>query len=149
MNAIKIGSLGAALCLVTLGQAQAANYCIALNNGFGHGGTTFISPNFSLPTNGTCKTWSGFTKTASTVIATSTGTGCRSTDGKVFTLSVLSTDPAWFGSAQTGSDHMRFCPAGNSGCPTGNGVSNGSFGSGSAKPVSCTTALLTLPAKHD
>lgn len=149
MKAIKMVSLGVALSLSAVGQAQAANFCIAVLGGFGHGGATLVSKNFSLPANGTCSPWHGYTKTATTVIATSTGTGCRSSDGKVFTLSVLSTDPDFFGIATTASDHLKFCPAGSSGCPVGSGSSTGSLGTGTVKAVSCTTSLLTLPSVHD
>lgn len=149
MKAIKMVSLGVALSLSAFGQAQAANFCIAVLGGFGNGGATFVSKNFSLPANGTCSPWNGFTKTATTVIATSTGTGCRSSDGKVFTLSVFSTDPAFFGIGTAASDQLSFCPGGSSGCPIGSGSSSGSFGTGTVKAVSCTTSLLTLPSVHD
>ena len=126
----------------------AANYCIKVNGGFGNGGTSFVGKGFAVPTPGNCKPWSGFTKTASTVIAMSTGSGCRSSDGKVLTLTVFSTDPPWFGSGQFGTDHIRLCPAGVTGCPIGAGTDVGSFG-GPAAPQSCTTQLLSLPALHD
>jgi hypothetical protein len=128
--------------------SSAANYCIAVNGGFGSGGTSFIGKGFALPTAGNCKPWSGFTKTASTVIATSTGTGCLSSDGKVLTVTVFSTDPAYFGAGQFGSDQIMLCPAGATGCPIGGGADSGSFG-GTAQPQACTTKLLNLPARHD
>jgi hypothetical protein len=69
------------------------HYCIAVDGGFGHGGTTFIGSGFAVPGEGNCTPWSGFTKTASTVILTTTGTGCLSSDGKALTVSVSSADP--------------------------------------------------------
>ena len=44
--------------------AAEAPYCIAVNGGFGtSGGTTFVARNFTLPTEGKCSPWSGYTKT--------------------------------------------------------------------------------------
>jgi hypothetical protein len=129
-------------------ESSAQSYCIAVNGGFGSGGTTFVGRGFSVPTAGNCKPWSGFTKTGSSVIATSTGTGCTSSDGKVLTVNVFSTNPAWFGAGNFGSDHIQLCPAGTAGCPIGAGVDSGSFG-GPAAPTACTAGLLNLPAIHD
>jgi hypothetical protein len=80
-------------------HASEANYCIAANGGFNGdgGGTSFIGKGFTVPAAGNCKPWSGFTKTASTVVLTTTGTGCHSSDGKVLTVSVSSADPDFFG----------------------------------------------------
>ncbi len=148
MKIIRTCSIGLVMGLVTLGQAQAANYCIAVSGGFGNGGTSFISKDFALPASGTCRAWHGFTRTASTVIAFSTGTGCLSNNGKVFTLSVLSTNPSWFGAGQTAADQIQYCP-GTGSCPIGGGTDSGSFGPGPAAPQTCTSALLNLPALHD
>ena len=135
--------LAAPLC------SNAADYCIATNGGFGNGGSSFIGKGFVLPAAGLCAPWSGFTKTASSVIAIATGTGCRSTDGKSLELTISSTDPSFLGSGVIGSDHIKFCPGGASTCPYGGGVGTGTFSNGSAKKQTCTTALLTLPAIHD
>ena len=89
-----------------------ANFCIRVNGGFGNGGTSFIGKGFTLPAAGLCRPWAGFTKTASTVIANSTGAGCLSSDGKVLTVTVFSTNPSYFGPGGFGSDHIRLCPAG-------------------------------------
>jgi hypothetical protein len=48
-------------------------YCIAVNGGFGFGGTTFVARNFSQPGEGKCTPWTGYTKTADTVILTTSG----------------------------------------------------------------------------
>jgi hypothetical protein len=125
-----------------------AAYCIKVGGGFGSGGTSFVGPGFSLPAAGACKAWAGFLKTASSVIANSTGAGCLSSDGKVLTLTIISTDPGYFGVGVTATDHIRFCPAGNTGCPIGAGQAIGTH-SGSAAKQSCTTSLLNLPAIHD
>ena len=127
---------------------SAANFCIKVNGGFGNGGTSFVGKGFAVPAAGLCTPWSGITKTASSVIAISSGAGCLSSDGKVLTVSVFSTDPSFFGEGQFGSDQIRLCPAGASGCPIGGGVDSGSF-SGPAAKQTCTTKLLTLPAIHD
>jgi len=149
MKQIKRITLGFFLALAAFGQAHAANYCIAVSGGFGKGGTSFVGKGFALPAAGACKPWSGFTKTGSTVVANSTGSGCLSSNGKVFTLTVISTDPSWFGSGQIGSDHIRLCPGGTSGCPIGSGTDVGSFGPGAAVPQTCTSTLLNLPAVND
>ena len=120
--------------------SNAADFCIATNGGFGKGGSTFVGKNFVLPAAGLCVPWSGFTKTASSVIAISAGTACRSTDGKSLEL---------LGSGTIGSDHIKFCPAGASTCPYGGGTGTGTFSNGSAARQTCTTALLKLPAIHD
>ena len=129
--------------------SHAADYCIATNGGFGHGGSTFVGKNFVLPAAGLCAPWAGFTKTASSVIAISAGTGCRSSDGKSLELTISSTDPAFLGSGVIGSDHIKFCPGGATTCPFGGGTGTGAFSNGSAKPQACTTALVKLPAIHD
>jgi len=136
------------LGLFTPVYSFAAHYCIAVGGGFGNGGTTFIGAGFAEPAPGHCTPWSGFTKTASTVILTTTGTGCLSSDGKVLTVSVSSADPAYFGPGQIHSDYIQLCPAGVNGCPIGGGRDTGEFG-GSAEPVTCTAHLLHLPAVHD
>jgi len=129
--------------------SNAADYCIAVNGGFGQGGTSFIGKGFKLPAAGACLPWSGFTKTASSVIAMSSGAACRSTDGKALELTISSTAPSYLGSGVLGSDHIRFCPGGASSCPFGGGSAAGTFSNGSAKAQSCTAALVRLPAVHD
>ncbi len=126
----------------------ASHYCIEVGGGFGSGGTTFIGTGFAVPAAGNCIPWSGFTKTASSVILTSTGTGCLSSDSKILTVSVSSQDPSFFGAGTFQADYIQLCPAGVKSCPIGGGRDNGAFG-GAAAPVTCTTSLLSLPALHD
>ncbi len=135
------------LALLTPACGLASDYCIATNGGFGHGGTTFIAPSFSIPSEGKCADWSGFTKTASTVIVTTYGTGCLSSDGKALTVAVSSADPDWFGSGNIGSDYIRLTRS-ETGKPFTTGNDWGSFG-GDAAPVSCSSSLLSLPSTHD
>jgi hypothetical protein len=130
-------------------SSNAADYCIATNGGFGKGGSSFIGKGFVLPAAGSCVRWSGFTKTASSVIAISSGTACRSSDGKALELTISSTDPSFLGSGVIGSDHIKFCPGGATTCPFGGGTGTGTFSNGSARAQTCTTALLKLPAIHD
>lgn len=130
-------------------SSNAANFCIATNGGFGNGGSSFIGIGFVPPAAGLCLPWSGLTKTASSVIAIATGTGCRSTDGKVLEFTISSTDPAFLGSGVIGSDHIKFCPNGPANCPFGGGTGTGTFSNGSAVRQVCTTALVRLPAIHD
>jgi hypothetical protein len=129
--------------------SNAADYCIAVNNGFGNGGTSFIGKGFTLPSAGVCLPWSGFVKTASSVVAISTGTGCRSTDGKVVEFTILSTNTSYLGPGAIGVDHIRFCPGGSSTCPFGGGSGSGTFSNGPAKAQYCTSTLYRLPSLHD
>jgi hypothetical protein len=136
------------LCLIVPVYSLAeSHYCIAVDGGFGHGGTTFIGLGFAVPSEGNCTPWSGFTKTANTVILTTTGTGCLSSDGKVLTVSVINSDPPFFGADQLRSDYITLSRSSSSGS-FGTGEDTGAFG-GSAKPVSCSTSLLHLPSTHD
>jgi hypothetical protein len=122
------------------------HYCIAVDGGFGHGGTTFIGSGFAVPSEGTCKPWSGFTKTASTVILTTAGTGCLSSDGKELTVSVSSADPSYLGSGSIGSDYIQLSRGDSK--EAFRGEDFGAFG-GSAEPVTCSSSLLSLPSFHD
>jgi hypothetical protein len=94
-----------------------------------------------------CTPWAGFTKTASSVILTTSGTGCLSSDGKVLTVSVLNADPSFFGSGQTRADYIRLTRSSTS-VGFSAGQDNGYF-VGSANTLTCTTALLQLPPNHD
>jgi hypothetical protein len=124
-----------------------SHLCIAVGGGFGHGGTTFIGSGFALPAVNNCTPWAGFTKTASSVILTTSGTGCLSSDGKVLTVSVLNADPSFFGSGQTRADYIRLTRSSTS-VGFSAGQDNGYF-VGSANTLTCTTALLQLPPNHD
>jgi len=124
----------------------AANFCIAVAGGFGHGGTTFIGPSYAVPAGGNCTPWAGFTKTASSVILTATGTGCLSSDGKVLTVSVMNADPPFFGTGQVRADYIRLSRPTTS--QNFNGQDSGFLG-GNATRVTCTSTLLHLPETHD
>jgi hypothetical protein len=124
------------------------NYCIAVGGGFGSGGTSFIGKGFAVPAQGECLPWSGFTKTATTVILITSGVGCLSSNGKVLTVSVSSADPPSVGSGQLDSDYITLCPKGTKACPLGGGEDQGAFG-GTAEPETCTAALMNLPPTHD
>lgn len=135
------------LGLIAPFYAYAANFCIASGGGFGHGGTSYIAPNFTMPGLSQCVPWSGFTRTASTVILFSTGVACRASGGKTLTFSIFNTDPAFLGAGASASDQIVLCATGTTGCPV-SGQDQGEFG-GSAQEQTCTTALLTLPGMHD
>jgi hypothetical protein len=124
--------------------AAEASYCIAVNGGFGNGGTTFVARNFSMPGENKCTPWAGYTKTADTVILTTGGTSCLSSDGTALTVSVSSADPSYF--AQPGVDYIQLTREKKTEPFTGQDL--GAF-AGSAEPVSCTSDLLTLPSTHD
>jgi hypothetical protein len=136
-----------ALGLIAPISADAANFCVAVNGGFGNGGTSYIAPTFALPAKNNCAAWSGFTKTGTTVIATSTGTGCLASDGKVLTLSIFNTDLEFFGTGVAVLDQIELCPKGVTGCPI-TGEDAGNF-TGPAVQQTCTTSLLTLPPTHN
>ena len=126
--------------------AFATPYCIAVNGGFGGGGTSFVGRNFVMPSASSCTPWTGYTKTASTVILISTGTVCLSSDSTVLTVSVTSADPSFFGAGATVADYIQLCP--KTTCPIGHGSDVGEF-AGPAQTETCTNALNSLPAKHD
>lgn len=139
--------VGLVLGLIAPFYAYAAGFCVASGGGFGSGGTSYIAPSFTLPTAGHCAPWSGFTKTSSTVILFSTGAACMAAGGKVLTLSIFNTDPAYLGAGASASDQIVLCPTGTTACPI-TGQDQGEFG-GSAHQQTCTTALLNLPVTHD
>jgi hypothetical protein len=134
------------LLLAPVHSFAAEPYCISVNGGFGDGGTTFVGRNFSLPGEGKCTPWSGYTKTASTVILTTSGTSCLSSDSKALTVSVSSADPSYIGAGQLTADYIQLSRGDATEPFTGQDF--GAF-AGSAEPVSCTSKLLTLPSSHD
>jgi hypothetical protein len=121
-------------------------YCIAVNGGFGNGGTTFVARSFSLPGQSKCTPWSGYTKTASTVILTTGGTSCLSSDNKALTVSVSSADPWFLGAGQVAADYIQLSRGDATELFTGQDFG---YFAGSAEPVSCTSDLLNLPSSHD
>jgi hypothetical protein len=127
-----------------------ADYCIAVNGGWGNGGTTFVGVNFSSPAAGACKPWSGIFKTATSVVGTSVGTACLSDDGKLFTVSLQSTAPEWLGVGVTATDHIELCPlASTQGCPAHAGQSDRGTFSGPAVKRACNAATSQIPSSHD
>ena len=123
-----------------------APYCIAVNGGFGNGGTTFVARNFSLPAASKCSPWTGYTKTASTVILTTSGTSCLSSDNKALTVSVSSADPDYLGVGKLAVDYIKMSRTSATDPFSGQ---DAGYLMGSADSVSCTSDLLTLPAYHD
>lgn len=139
--ALLLGLTAPACCFAT------EHYCISVSGGFGHGGTTFVGTGFALPAEGACAPWAGFTKTATSVVLTTNGTGCLSSDGKAFTVSVSSADPEFFGPGHTESDYIQFS-RGNSKDKFTTGHDTGAF-AGTAEPVTCSSSLLSLPSTHN
>ncbi len=121
-------------------------FCIATAGGFGSGGTTFVGPGFTVPAENNCTPWSGFTKTASTVILTTNGAACLSSTGKTLTVSVSSADPEYLGT-NPASDYIDLIRTSSTGSFT-DGTDSGEF-AGSANQVTCTSGLLSLPDSHD
>ena len=134
------------ILLAPIHSFAAETYCIALSGGFGHGGTTFVARNFSMPGESQCTPWSGYTKTASTVILMTSGTSCLSSDSKALTVSVSSADPSFLGAGQFAGDYIQLSRSAATEPFTGQ---DSGYFTGSAEPVSCTAALLTLPSSHD
>src|SRR3974390_3003817 len=116
LNRLILGTVLAGM----IGPVLASPYCIAVNGGFGNGGTTYIARNFTLPDASKCEPWTGYTKTSTTVIAITSGVACLSGDSTVMTVSVSSADPSYFGN-QPVADYIQFCPGGANGCPIGGG----------------------------
>jgi hypothetical protein len=148
-----LGLLVLPLTSLTLAQTQdeavtpaAATFCISTAGGFGNGGTTFVAPTFTVPAKNKCAAWSGWTKTASTVILNTSGAACLSTSGKTLTVSVFSIDPAFFGTTAV-TDYIELTRASASGSFTG-GTDQGQF-AGTAAQLTCTSSLLSLPDSHD
>jgi hypothetical protein len=121
-------------------------YCIAVGGGFGNGGTTFVARNFSPPAASKCTPWSGYTKTAVTVILTTTGTACLSSDSTALTVSVSSADPLYLPLNQLTADYIQLTQT--SVTEPFTGQDTGAF-AGDATTVTCTSELLTLPSPHD
>ena|SRR5215471_2803323 len=143
---LKISSKG----VITFASGQTFpggdSFCIATSGGFGNGGTTFVAPAFTVPAVNKCTPWSGFTKTASTVILTTSGAACLSSTGKTLTLNLSSADPDFVGTTPA-SDYIRLTRASSSGVFT-SGTDQGEF-AGSADQITCTSDLLSLPDNHD
>jgi len=126
--------------------AGGGSFCIATGGGFGNGGTTFVAPGFAVPAQNKCTSWSGFTKTASTVILNTNGAACLSTTGKTLTVSVSSADPDFLGTTPA-SDYIQLTRGSSTGTFTG-GTDQGEF-AGGADQITCTSSLLSLPDVHD
>jgi hypothetical protein len=142
-------SAAAALAMMAPLQSFAASeapYCIAVNGGFGNGGTTFVARNFTVPAASKCSPWTGYTKTASTVVAITGGTACLSSDNTALTVSVTSADPSFFGAGTIVGDYIQMSRP--DATDPFSGYDYGYF-AGTAEPVSCTSDLLTLPSSHD
>jgi hypothetical protein len=134
------------ILLAPIHSFAAETYCIAVSGGFGHGGTTFVARNFSMPGESQCTPWSGYTKTASTVILMTSGTSCLSSDSKALTVSVSSADPWFLGAGVLVADYIQLSRGSATDPFTGQDFG---YFAGSAEPVSCTSDLLSLPSSHD
>ncbi len=143
---LKVSSKG----LITFAPGQTfpggGAFCIATAGGFGSGGTTFVEPGFTVPGENKCTSWSGFTKTASTVILNTSGAACLSSTGKTLTVSVSSADPDYVGTTPQ-SDYIVLTRTSSTGSFTGG--SDQGLSAGSADQVTCTSSVLSLPDTHD
>ncbi len=138
----------AGLAVLMTAPVYATPYCVAVDGGYGKGGTSFVARNFVQPGANSCSVWTGYTKTAGTVVLITSGTACLSSNSEVLTISVTSADPSYFGAGKIVSDYIQLCPEGASKCPIGQGSDVGAF-SGTAAAETCTSALQELPATHD
>jgi hypothetical protein len=153
MNSIAQSSIAVLLVMLTPFRSYAttapdAPYCIAVSGGFGSSsfGSTLVARNFSFPEASKCTTWTGYTKTAATVILTTGGTACLSSDSTALTVSVSSADPDFLGVGAVANDYIKMSRASVTAPFSGQDIG---YLMGSAEPTSCTSALLTLPANHD
>jgi hypothetical protein len=129
-----------------------APYCIAVNGGFGDSGgngSTYVARNFAFPEASKCTTWTGYTKTSATVIFTTSGTACLSSDSTALTVSVSSLDPDFLGTYGVANDYIKMSRTSVNTPFAGQDIGYLTYGSGSAEPTTCTSDLLTLPATHD
>jgi hypothetical protein len=153
-NSIAQSSIAVLLALVAPVRSFAttpseAPYCIAVNGGFGntgYSGSTFVARNFAFPEASKCTPWTGYTKTSATVIFTTSGTACLSTDSKALTVSVTSADPDFLGSGAVAFDYIKMSRTSVTDPFSG---SDSGYLMGPAETTSCTSDLLTLPATHD
>jgi hypothetical protein len=99
-----------------------------------------------VPAENKCTTWSGFTKTGSTVLLMTSGAACLSNTGETLTVSASSADPDYLGTTPA-SDYIQLTRTSSTGSFTG-GTDYGQF-SGSADQITCTSSLLSLPDVHD
>ena len=151
INSIAQSSFAALLLMVVpvhsfAATAAEAPYCIATSGGFGNGGSTFVARNFTMPEANKCTPWAGYTKTSATVIFTTGGTACLSSDSLALTVSVSSADPDFLGVGATAADYIKLARANKTDPFAGE---DEGYLMGYAEPTSCTNALLTLPAIHD
>jgi hypothetical protein len=126
-----------------------APFCIAVNGGFGnsgYSGSTYVARNFTMPDASKCNPWTGYTKTSATVIFTTSGAACLSSDGSALTVSVTSADPEYLGVGQTAADYIKMSRTSATDPFSGSDIG---YLMGAADSVSCTNDLLTLPAIHD
>ena len=140
--------LGLIAPLHSFAASSEAPYCIAVNGGFvgPATGTTFVARNFSQPSEGKCTPWTGYTKTADSVILTTSGTSCLSSDSKALTVSVTSADPSYIDVSTLTADYIQLSRTDATEPFTGQDFG---YFAGSAEPVSCTSDLLSLPSTHD
>jgi hypothetical protein len=126
-----------------------APYCVAVNGGFGnsgYSGSTFVARSFSLPEASKCTPWEGYTKTSATVIFTTSGTACLSSDSTALTVSVSSADPDYLGVGKFAVDYIHMTRTSTT--EPFSGEDQG-YLTGAAEPTTCTSDLLILPSYHD
>jgi hypothetical protein len=126
-----------------------APYCIAVNGGFptsDFSGSTYVARNFTMPDASKCNPWTGYTKTSASVIFTTSGTACLSSDSLALTVSVSSADPDFLGVGSQAFDYIKLSRTSATDPFSGSDIG---YLMGAAVETSCTSELLTLPAIHD
>jgi hypothetical protein len=126
----------------------ATPFCIAVAGGWPGGGTTFVGRNFVLPAVSSCEAFTGYAKTSATVVFTTYGVVCLSSDSTVLTFSLSSADPDYLGVGQLAVDYIRVCRPGSTHCTIGAGTDVG-YDSGEADVITCPSNVTQLPAQHD
>lgn len=111
------GLVGLAILFVLPPSCFAKDYCMEI------GGSDFVGRGFTIPAKNTCKSWVGFTF-ESEGNSPSSGTGCTSSDGSTFNLTITTSEPENGGHvyidsitlalpAQTGTDNETSLPESN------------------------------------
>lgn len=123
--------------------------CVNVAGGQSGGGGTYVARGLSTPAAGTCKPWAGFMKTGTNVVGFTAGSACTSSDNRVLTATLSTTNPSFFGTNTQVTDHLQICI--NGACPAGvtQFAASSYFGSSTVALVACTSSILTLPSAHN
>jgi hypothetical protein len=143
MGRLRAGLVGfAAILVFAPGVAGAKNYCIS---GFPNGTFVLVGVGFTVPSKGTCKTWTGLT-TQNDLNSPSAGTGCTSSNGTELSLTITTSVPQNAGHIEI--DSITLSLPKQTGGTNSTNIKTGvvtSF-SGSGITGGACTSSLTIPA---